>query len=81
MIEIYTLLSIFILGFILGLLFLYVKYKALTYRENKKFWNDVDIMQKRHNKRYDDVIKKALEDSLPLIVEILKKQKASGKLP
>ena len=77
MIEIYTLLSIFIIGW----LFLFVKHKVLTYRENKKFWNDVDIMQKRNNKRYNDALKKALEDSLPLIVEILKKQKASGKLP
>ena len=72
MIELYILLGIGIFGFLI----LFIKHKIETYIDNRRFWKEVNQMIEKNNKRYDDALKKCLEESIPLIIDFIEKQRA-----
>lgn len=72
MIELY----IFIGAGIFGFLILFIKHIIELYIDNRRFLKEVNQMIEKNNKRFDDALKKGLEESIPLITDYILKQRA-----
>ncbi len=77
MIGLYILLGTFIFGYLL----LFIKYRIKVYIDDRRFMKEVNQMIEKQNKKYNDALQKALDESIPLIVDFINKQKALENEP
>jgi hypothetical protein len=64
-----------------GILVILVYIRIKIYLENRRFIKEIDHMIAEQGKRHTDALLKCLEASMPLIIDIIERNKSSaGKL-
>jgi len=69
--DLYILLSVSTIVFLV----IWLRHKYIEWQEDRLFWKHIDNMIKDNNKKLTEALKKSLEETKPLVIDINKKNK------